>query len=178
MPQDSNLLRRLLSTLRRLLLIRFGRLVIPNLILPGNLGSNLILVTEIEIQFVFPDESRKLPRIEHLPSAAQCGIFCHSPPIPGSKLYNKTTRILTACLSHLLLHFSYDYSHTSLGPGLGPGMDPDAGLGPDPGPSPGPDPYPNPDPDPYPYENSRTHEKCGNKCDEQAVWVRVVLLYD
>jgi hypothetical protein len=38
--------------------------VIPNLTLPGNPGSNLILVTEIEIQFVFPDESRKLPRIQ------------------------------------------------------------------------------------------------------------------
>ena len=39
-------------------------MVIPNLTLPGNPGSNLILVTEIEIQFVFPDESRKLPRIQ------------------------------------------------------------------------------------------------------------------
>jgi hypothetical protein len=38
--------------------------VIPNLALPGNPGSNLILVTEIEIQFVFPDESRKSPRIQ------------------------------------------------------------------------------------------------------------------
>jgi hypothetical protein len=38
--------------------------VIPNLTLPGNPGSNLILVTEIEIQFIFPDESRKLPRIQ------------------------------------------------------------------------------------------------------------------
>jgi hypothetical protein len=71
--------------------IRFGRVVIPNLTLPGNPGSNLILVTEIEIQFVFRDESRKLPRIitaarEHLPSAAQRGVFRHSPPIPGSKL--------------------------------------------------------------------------------------------
>jgi hypothetical protein len=44
--------------------IQFGRVVIPNLTLPGNPGSNLILVTEIEIQFVFPDESRKLPRIQ------------------------------------------------------------------------------------------------------------------
>jgi hypothetical protein len=44
--------------------IQFGRKVIPNLTLPGNPGSNLILVTEIEIQFVFPDESRKLPRIQ------------------------------------------------------------------------------------------------------------------
>jgi hypothetical protein len=44
--------------------IRFGRTVNPNLTLPGNPGSNLILVTEIEIQFVFPDESRKLPRIQ------------------------------------------------------------------------------------------------------------------
>ena len=43
--------------------IRFGRVVIPNLTLPGNPDSNLILVTEIEIQFVFPDESRKLPQI-------------------------------------------------------------------------------------------------------------------
>ena len=72
--------------------IRFGRVVIPNLTLPKNPGSNLILVTEIEIQFVvFPDESRKLPRIitaarEHLPSAAQRSVFRHSPPIPGSKL--------------------------------------------------------------------------------------------
>jgi hypothetical protein len=32
--------------------------------LPGNPGSNLILVTEIEIQFVFLEESRKLPRIQ------------------------------------------------------------------------------------------------------------------
>jgi hypothetical protein len=32
--------------------------------LPGNLGSNLILVTEIDIQFAFLDESRKLPRIK------------------------------------------------------------------------------------------------------------------
>ena len=67
-------------------------MVIPNLTLPGNPGSNLILVTEIEIQFVFPDESRKLPRIitaarEHLPSAAQRDVFRHSPPIPGSKLF-------------------------------------------------------------------------------------------
>jgi hypothetical protein len=30
--------------------IRFGRVVIPNLTLPKNPGSNLILVTEIEIQ--------------------------------------------------------------------------------------------------------------------------------
>jgi hypothetical protein len=37
---------------------------IPNLTLPGNPGSNLILVTDIEIQFVFPDESGKLPRIQ------------------------------------------------------------------------------------------------------------------
>ena len=45
--------------------IQFGRAaVIPNLTLPGNPGSNLILVTEIEIQFVFRDESRKLPRIQ------------------------------------------------------------------------------------------------------------------
>ena len=44
--------------------IQFGRVVIPNLTLPGNPGSNLILVTEIEIQFVLPDESRKLPRIQ------------------------------------------------------------------------------------------------------------------
>jgi hypothetical protein len=44
--------------------IQFGRVVIPNLTLPGNPGSNLILVTEIEIQFVFLDESRKLPRIQ------------------------------------------------------------------------------------------------------------------
>jgi hypothetical protein len=44
--------------------IQFGRVDIPNLTLPGNPGSNLILVTEIEIQFVFPDESRKLPRIQ------------------------------------------------------------------------------------------------------------------
>jgi hypothetical protein len=44
--------------------IQFGRVVIPNLTLPGNPGSNLILVTEIEIQFVFPDESKKLPRIQ------------------------------------------------------------------------------------------------------------------
>jgi hypothetical protein len=44
--------------------IQFGRVVISNLTLPGNPGSNLILVTEIEIQFVFPDESRKLPRIQ------------------------------------------------------------------------------------------------------------------
>ena len=45
--------------------IQFGRVVIPNLLtLLGNPGSNLILVTEIEIQFVFPDESRKLPRIQ------------------------------------------------------------------------------------------------------------------
>ena len=45
--------------------IQFGRVVTPNLTLPGNPGSNLILVTdEIEIQFVFPDESRKLPRIQ------------------------------------------------------------------------------------------------------------------
>ena len=44
--------------------IRFGRVVIPNLTLPGNLASNLILVTEIEIQFVFLHELRKLPRIQ------------------------------------------------------------------------------------------------------------------
>jgi hypothetical protein len=44
--------------------IQFCRAVIPNLTLPGNPGSNLIPVTEIEIQFVFPDESRKLPRIQ------------------------------------------------------------------------------------------------------------------
>jgi hypothetical protein len=44
--------------------IQFGRVVIPNLTLPGNPGSSLILVTEIEIKFVFPDESRKLPRIQ------------------------------------------------------------------------------------------------------------------
>jgi hypothetical protein len=44
--------------------IQFGRVVIPNLTLPGNPGSNLILVTKIEIQFVFPDESRRLPRIQ------------------------------------------------------------------------------------------------------------------
>jgi hypothetical protein len=44
--------------------IQFGRAVIPNLNLPGNPSSNLILVTEIEIQFVFPDESRKLLRIQ------------------------------------------------------------------------------------------------------------------
>jgi hypothetical protein len=44
--------------------IQVGRAVIPNLTLPGNPDSNLILVTEIEIQFVFPDESRKLPRIQ------------------------------------------------------------------------------------------------------------------
>jgi hypothetical protein len=44
--------------------IQFGRAVIPNLTLPGNPGSNLILVTEIGIQFVFPDESRKLPWIQ------------------------------------------------------------------------------------------------------------------
>jgi hypothetical protein len=74
--------------------IRFGRVVIPNLTLPGNPGSNLILVTEIEIQFVFPDESRKLPWIitaarEHLPTAVQRGVFRHSPPIPGSKLLFK-----------------------------------------------------------------------------------------
>jgi hypothetical protein len=30
--------------------IQFGRVVIPNLTLPGNPGSNLIVVTEIEIQ--------------------------------------------------------------------------------------------------------------------------------
>jgi hypothetical protein len=36
----------------------------PNLTLSGNPGSNLILVTEIKIQFVFPDESRKLLRIQ------------------------------------------------------------------------------------------------------------------
>ena len=39
-------------------------MVIPNLTLPGNPGSNLILVTEMEIRFVFQDESRKLPRIQ------------------------------------------------------------------------------------------------------------------
>jgi hypothetical protein len=44
--------------------IRFGRVVIPNLTLPGNPDSKLIVVTEIEIQFVFLDESRKLPRIQ------------------------------------------------------------------------------------------------------------------
>jgi hypothetical protein len=71
--------------------IRFGRVVIPNLTLPGNPGSNLIMITEIEIQFVFPDELRKLLWIitaarEHLPSAAQRGVFRHSPPISGSKL--------------------------------------------------------------------------------------------
>ena len=40
-----------------------SRVVIPDLTLPGNPGSNLTLVTVIEIRFVFGDESRILPRI-------------------------------------------------------------------------------------------------------------------
>jgi hypothetical protein len=42
--------------------------------LPGNPGSNLILVTEIEIQFVFLDESRKLPRIQQYDLAVHVDI--------------------------------------------------------------------------------------------------------
>jgi hypothetical protein len=33
-------------------------------LLPGNPGSNLILVTETETHFVLLDEARKLPRIQ------------------------------------------------------------------------------------------------------------------
>ena len=67
--------------------IQFGRVVIPNLTLPGNPGSNLILVTEIEIQFVFPDEfTTDTAAGEHLPPAAQRGVVCHRPPILGSNL--------------------------------------------------------------------------------------------
>ena len=68
--------------------IQFGRVVIPNLTLPGNSGSNLILVTEIEIQFVFSGRIEEITTDttagEHLPPAAQRGVVCHRPPIPGS----------------------------------------------------------------------------------------------
>jgi hypothetical protein len=43
--------------------------------LPGNPGSNLILVTEIEIQFVFLYESRKLPRIQQYDLAVHVVIW-------------------------------------------------------------------------------------------------------
>jgi hypothetical protein len=38
------------------------------LTLPGNPGSNLILVNEIEIQFVFLDKATKLPQIQQCDS--------------------------------------------------------------------------------------------------------------
>jgi len=90
------------------------------LTLPGNPGSNFILVTEFEIQFVFPDESRKLPRIitaarEHLPSAAQRGVFRHSPPIPGSKL------LLSMC-PHPDISEYYTVRHNAAGKELTKGI--------------------------------------------------------